>query len=181
MMPPHLHPHPHPHPHPGAPDVMPIHFFANPLWFPENETVDSSAFIVYPGKAVSLFAIGLERFKVKQDSQTATTQQAICVGRIVRDFVPPDKPRAVGPPVSACDCFIVDAPWNEVELVEELVTTPGECPWQLTQCNNFRIIGIPGIYRLHLNDDTAIGKVQVYAEQYDLWMLPPCTPNIFFG
>lgn len=153
----------------------------NPLWLPENNTIHSSAFEVTAGSAVSLFAIGLEMFKVRENAKEAQTRQSICVSRVLRNY-DAKTVRKVGPAMSMCDCgFIFDATWlTEIELIEEVVTSGG-CPWSLTQCDNFRILTVPGVYRLHLNDDTAIGKAQVYAEQYAIENIPQQASSLFFG
>lgn len=155
----------------------------NPLWLPGNNTLHSAAFEVEIGKAVVLFATGLEQYKVRQDSKEAQDIQRICVSRILRDYAPEPEPmRRVGPAMNMCDCgFIFNATWpTEIEVVEEVITSNG-CAWQLTQCDNLRIVVVPGMYRLHLNDETVIGKAQVYAEQYDIENIPQQAGSLFFG
>lgn len=156
----------------------------NPLWQPGNNTLHSAVFEVEDGTAIALFAVGLERFKVRQNSKEMQDLQRICVSRILCDYnaEPTRKAGKVGPAMNMCDCgFIFDATWlTEIELVEEVITSGG-CPWQLTQCDNFRILVMPGRYRLHLNDDTAIGKAQVYAEQYAIENIPQQASSLFFG
>lgn len=153
----------------------------NPLWLPDNNTIHSAAFEVKEGMAVTLFAVGLEMFKMRESSQETQTEQCICVSRILRDYEAKSV-RKIGPAMNICDCgFIFDATWlTEIELIEEVVTSGG-CPWRLTQCDNFRILAVPGVYRLHLNDDTAIGKAQVYAEQYAIGNIPQQASSLFFG
>lgn len=153
----------------------------NPLWQPENNTLHSDAFEVKEGMAVALFAVGLEQFKVRQNSKEMQDLQRVCVSRILRDYSE-ESTRKIGPAMNMCDCgFIFDATWQtEIELVEEVITSGG-VPWQLTQCDNFRILVMPGVYRLHLNDDTAIGKAQVYAEQYAIENIPQQASSLFFG
>lgn len=153
----------------------------NPLWLPENNTLHSAAFEVAAGYAVLLFAVGLEQFKVRQDSKEMQDAQRICVSRILRDYNG-EPTRKIGPAMSMCDCgFVFEASWpTEIELVEEVVASNG-CVWQLTQCDNLRILTVPGVYRLHLNDDTVIGKAQVYAEQYALEDIPLQASGLFFG
>lgn len=153
-----------------------------PLWDAGNTTKESAVFKVEVGKAISLFAIGLEKYKVRQDSRTMQDLQRICVSRILQEANPDPVYQLVPVSKDLCDCRFVFMPaWgNAVTIVDETVTSDG-CPWQLTSCNNFRIVVVPGLYRLHLNDDTAIGKVQVYAEEFDLADLPQQAAGLFFG
>lgn len=153
----------------------------NPLWLPENNTIHSSYFEVEAGKAVSLFAVGLEQFKMRQDFKEALDEQRICISRVLRD-VSTDTVKVKGPAMNMCDCGFVYTSMTSTDngMVEEMVSVNG-CPWQLTQCNNFRILIIPGTYRLHLNDDTAIGKAQVYAEQFAIQNMPQNAAGLFFG
>lgn len=153
---------------------------AYPLWEEGNSTTQSASFSVASGKVVALFAVGLERYKVRESHSGVQDKQRLCVNRIISEYNE-ESVRVKLPPTSACDCFIFEASYmNEIALTEEPVVSGGK-PWQLTVCDNFRIIGVPGVYRLHLNDDTAIGKVQVYAEQYDIQELPPQIAGLFFS
>lgn len=151
-----------------------------PLWTPENTTLHSSVFEVHAGKAVSLFATGLEQWKVREDSAMPQTPQMICVSKLLRQYKD-EAAKQIGPAMTVCDCgFVFEATWPvEIQLIEEVVRT--RCAWSLTRCNNFAILAVPGLYRLHLNDDTAIGKAQVYAEQMDIQDIPPQLTGIFFG
>lgn len=153
----------------------------NLLWQPENNTLHSAILEVKEGMAVALFAVGLEQFKVRQDSKEMQDAQRICVSRVLLDYSTTTS-RSTGPAMNMCECgFVREVEEStEIELVEEVVTSNG-CPWQLTQCDNFRILAMPGLYRLHLNDDTAIGKVQVYAEEYAIGDIPQQISSLFFG
>lgn len=180
-----MHDHPGHSGHPGHPEHHGPHEHlifhpASLLWPDSNTTAQSEYFVVLPGMAVSLFAVGLERCKVRENAQQVQDKQRICVSRVIRMYSE-DTVRVKMPPTSICDCFVIEATYmNEIKTVEDTVTSYGK-PWQLTQCCNFRVIGVPGIYRLHLNDDTAIGKVQVYAEQHDVHHLPPQLAGLFFA
>lgn len=149
------------------------------LWSEGNNTPDSDAFAVSIGKAVALFAIGLEGERVKQHATEARDMQRICVSRVVYDqsIMAQNVRFATN---SFCDCGYLQGQGTYLEPVEDLLRTKG-CVWQLTMCDNFRLIGVPGIYRLHLNDITAIGKAQVYAEQYNLSEIAPNISSLFFG
>lgn len=154
-----------------------------PLWDEDNRSLISMAVEVKPGMAVLLFATGLEHYKVRQDSKTAKTTQRICVSRLLPEYHPVEAVTVKAPAMSMCDCgfvFRCDATMEIIGVAEEFIASNG-CVWQLTALNNFRILAIPGLYRLHLNDETAIGKAQVYAEQYNLQDLPQQVPALFFS
>ena len=140
-----------------------------PLWAKGNDTMYSSVFTVMPGTMVTLLAVGLEQFAYRQDSRTARDQQRVCVARVVheQDFTPTTVKRG---PQNTCGCFVYAMP-PDVKVIEETIRI-GDCPFQLSTCNNFLVLTIPGAYRLHFNDETMIGKTQVYAEIFGLSRLP---------
>lgn len=149
-----------------------------PLWSPDNNTIHSSIFEVKAGKAVSLFAVGLSEDKAVASGEFRGPQ-VICISKILYDFISTER-TVKAPPVNLCDCGFVYGACDTAVLssVEAIVNTKG-CPWQLTPCNNLAVITLPGFYCLHLNDNTAIGKAQVYAEQYDLQDLPENIPLFY--
>lgn len=153
------------------------------LWAKDNQTLDSALFEVEEGKVVSLFAVGLELERVREDASVPKDMQRICVSKVVREYNATTKKRCIEfPPRSFCACtFCFESTLVDwIDLVEEAVAGTEGC-WQLTPCSNFRLIGVPGIYRLHLNDTTAIGKAQVYAEQYDISAIPSQISTLFFS
>ena len=144
-----------------------------PLWGdPTSET--SSLFVVHPGKCVLLVAVGLEEYATQTDASFKTAQM-VCVERVIHEFMP-----GAWKPVS-CDCdwvFCPDRPLAK-EVSSEAVSVAG-CHWTLSQCDNVGIVGLPGTYRLRLNDPTATDHIQVYAELFDASQIPVQMTNIFF-
>lgn len=149
------------------------------LWSEDNETVDSDPFAVTTGKVVALFAVGLTQERIRQDAAEFKDIQRICISRIVYDSnIQARNVRFA--PVSYCDCGFIQGRVASLAPVEDIIVANGES-WNLTSCDNFRFIGAPGIYRLHLNDITAIGKAQVYAEQYNISEIAPQVASLFFN
>lgn len=140
-----------------------------PLWAKGNDTMYSSVFTVIPGTMVTLLAVGLEQFAYRQDSRTALDQQRVCIARVVHEHVPGSGVIKKGPQ-NTCGCFVYAMP-PDVKVIEETIRM-GDCPLQLSTCNNFLVLTIPGSYRLHFNDETMIGVTQVYAEQFGYSELP---------
>ena len=65
------------------------------------------------------------------------------------------------------------------EISDQFVQTNNGV-WSLSMCCNIGIIGVPGTYRLELNDTTAIGVAQVYAELIQVNKLPVQIKDLFF-
>lgn len=134
-----------------------------PLWKPDNETVNSDVFHVCPGSYAILFATGLKSKRVRASAEEIDGPQVICIERLAFPDAPVERGPKV-PPAGACD-YIEDWRAIEVPVTTESVSVDG-CCWSLTNCNNLMTISIPGSYRAHLNDATAIGKAQLYVERY---------------
>lgn len=149
---------------------------AIPLWSGSNSTQLSSVFIVPPGRAVLLFASGLLDERVRTSAAQFKGPQAVCVERLVFGFDAP----APASFRDGCAC-VVDAslPSADMKSSEQMQTC--SLPWMLEPCRNFGIIGIPGTYRLRLNDATAIGTAQVYAEWFDFDAIAPQAYGAFFS
>lgn len=148
----------------------------NKLWQPTNNTLYSNVFSVRPGYCAVLFAVGLLEEKVRQSAAEFTVPQAICVRRLVYDFERLKLTRCT----SCCDdIYDIDAATAKT-VGDECVAVSG-CNWVLTPSNNLAVIGIPGAYKLQLNDATAIGEAQVYAEWYPNDAIPPHVANVFFA
>lgn len=142
-----------------------------PLWSPSNKTMYSDVFNVAPGKACVLFAVRFEREKVRVDNSEFVSPQAVCVRRLIHST------GLVYNRTATCDW--VASATEASEVGDEPVQVCGAC-WMLTQSNNIRIIGVPGTYRLELNDATAVGIIQVYADIVPANSLPPQIQNLFF-
>lgn len=143
------------------------------LWSPENLTQVSSSFVVDPARCVLLTAVGLDEYKTQTEASFKVAQM-VCVERLLFDPLPHDFEN------NGCGCtWIFDSTPMAKGVPPEPVTVNG-CSWSLSHCNNTRLVGLPGTYRLWLNDATAIGKVQVYAESFALHQIPPQVGGLFF-
>lgn len=139
-----------------------------PLWLPENETQDSSVFTLTPGKVALLFATGFERYKVRTDSAEARSPQSACLHRLI--FECERVPVGALAPCSVCD-YLFNFTRTVCNYTDGPVWT-GDCVWSLRACDNTKLIGLPGVYYLHLNDETAVGTAQVWIEMYRADQLP---------
>lgn len=143
-----------------------------PLWSDTNKTLYSSIFAVPEKHVCLLFADGLEKYKYREESEIRT-EQTVCIRRVLHHYDRPPKND------STCDWVFDIKDVRAKKIVDAIVRTCG-LPWQLTQCRNIGIIGVPGSYRLELNDSTAIGKAQVYAELFSAKSLPSHVISLFF-
>ena len=123
-----------------------------PLWKNTNKTEFSSVFSVPPGQVCVLFASGLQKYKYT---------------------FPVDKANL------PCGWIFDTEKSGADEIIDEVVRSCSD-PWQLSMCSNLRVIGVPGTYRLELNDTTAIGKAQVFAELYNAKTFPMQVKDLFF-
>ena len=145
-----------------------------PLWGPLNRTLYSSVFAVYPGQCCVLHAAHLEDWKVRQDAKEILVPQTICIRRLIHEF------NAV--PVARETCnWIFDVRDVMADEVDDHPVVTCNGPWQLTKCRNLGIIGVPGSYRLQMNDVTAVGEAQVYAEIFDLSSFAAQVKDLFFA
>lgn len=144
------------------------------LWSPTNKTLYSSVFTVPQFKVCLLFGAHFAPDKYRATSNDFVTPQAVCVRRVLHGFVAPETSR------EPCG-WVFDLDNVRAELiVDEVVTSCGD-PWQLTLCRNIGIIGLPGSYRLELNDATALGTLQVYADLYEASSFPTQIKDLFFA
>lgn len=143
------------------------------LWSPDNLTTVSSYFVVAPSRCVLLSAVGLSEYKTQTEASFRATQ-LVCVERTLFDPLPRDFAEG------GCGC---DWVFTERQMAKESATESvavDGCSWSLSYCNNNRIVGLPGTYRLRLNDASAIGEVQVYAESFAINQIPPQVSGLFF-
>lgn len=146
----------------------------HPLWNPLNSTLFSSVFNVPPGKCVVLHAAHLADWKERIDASEIRVPQIVCVRRLIHEFIPDDTR------ISTCGWIYDIQDTGAVKMVDHpIVTCNG--PWQLSKCRNIGIIGVPGAYRLELNDTAAIGVAQVYAELFDLSSFAVQVKDLFFA
>lgn len=147
----------------------------NPLYAPTNKTTFSSVFNVPPRQVCILYAQGLAKYKVRAEASEIEVPQQFCVRRLLHDY---DGPLHGADP---CCPWIYDVTSiKEETIVDQVVKSCGDRPWNLTRCRNIGIIGVPGTYRLELNDVTAIGNVNVYAELQDVEAIPSQVKELFY-
>ena len=150
---------------------------AIPLWDSANDTIFSSAFFVKPGWSAVLFAVGLSEEKVRKSAAEFKGPQMICVEKLIYDCRWPEpKPACCGICSHARE---VEGP--EAELVAEDYVETCSLPWTLEPCRNLGVIGIPGIYRLRMNDATAVGTAQVYVEFFKHQAIAPQVYGAYFA
>lgn len=140
------------------------------LWEPDNLSVESSFFLVPPHKCVLLSAVRFEQFKHREDASFRVPQMA-CVERMLYDYIPPK---------ARCNDFVFIPSLVMGEEVASDTVSSGGCYWSLSMCDNMKFVGLPGTYRLRLNDPTAVGTAQVYAELFDYEQIPPQMAGMFF-
>lgn len=145
------------------------------LWGKDNDTLTSSLFNVPPRKCVLLTAVDFAEYKYSTEV-SFRTKQCVCVERLVYEMLP----EQLGTPSCGCD-WIFDPKRALAQEVGVISVASYGCNWELDSCNNVRILGLPGTYRLRLNDATALGTAQVYAEQFDYTQLPPQISGLFFS
>lgn len=143
-----------------------------PLWPEDNHTVDSEIFHVRPGEAALLVAAGLLAHRVRASQEEFDEPQSACLSRLVSSDGTVVK-RTVTSPCPQCT-GVLEYSSTAGSSIEVPVMVNG-CRWTISACNNFRILAVPGAYRLHLNDETAIGKAQIYV---DIFKLEQLAPNI---
>lgn len=146
-----------------------------PLWEPSNTSMDSSIFRVNAGQAVLLFATGFAAEKYRESASEVAAPQMACINRLLYSAANLSEHKTH----KGCDYVFNSLSIRPEQAEDELVVVNG-CGWNLTACNNLRFIGVPGFYRLHLNDATAVGTAQVYADIYDAHNLPSQIAGMFF-
>lgn len=142
------------------------------LWSAGNSTIYSDVFNIPQSKVCLLCATGLEKEKVRVTDAEMKTCQIVCVKRIVYLS---DGVLGLGGVLNDWVVTGVDVS----KVVDDFVQI-NNCCWELSHANNLRVIGIPGVYRLQLNDATAVGVAQVYADLYDADQLPNQVAHLFF-
>lgn len=143
------------------------------LWDDTNNTLHSSVFSVAPGNVCILYAADFPAKRVRTDAAEVGGPVVACIRKILFGFTPDEYQNLT------CS-WIFDTSRGKVDkLVDQLVTTCNGV-WQMSMCRNIGIIGIPGTYRLELNDATVIGKAQVYAETLNASSIPLHVKDLFF-
>lgn len=143
-----------------------------PLWPVGSTSMYSDIINIAPGKVCVIYASGLEIERCRTSNDEFKGPQAICVRKLIHaaDMVLVRRS-------TWCDWVVT--PTNAATVMDDVVQVSG-CCWELTHNNNLRIIGVPGTYRLELNDCTAIGTAQAYADLYSVEQLPHNIAHLFF-
>ena len=134
---------------------------AVPLWSDLNHTLYSSILVVPPGQSVVLFATGLSEEKVRKSAAEFKGPQMACVEKLIYTY---DGPELVPACDGLCNPWVYEMKPMTADLKAVDYVETCSLPWTLEPCRNIGIIGIPGTYRLRLNDATAVGTAQVWAE-----------------
>lgn len=143
------------------------------LWKPTNRTVHSSVFFVPPGQCCLLYATGLAAERYRASAEEFAAPQCVCVKRLIYEFK--------SPTLVNLQCnWIFDIDNTCAEEISDQFIQTNNGTWSLSMCSNIGIIGIPGSYRLELNDSTAVGVAQVYAELIQVDKLPVQIKDLFF-
>lgn len=154
-----------------------------PLWDAGNDTQFSSLFNVPPGFSCLLTADGLLAEAYRANATDVKEPQMACIRRVLFDF---DRSNGCGYHSATsstrlkCD-WIYDTSTVRVGEMSNIPVVSCCEPWFLSKFDNVRAIGIPGTYCIMLNDPTAVGVAQVYAEQISNdAVLPGALDRLFF-
>lgn len=154
---------------------------SQPLWSESNKTLYSSVFTVPPGKVCVLFAARLQKFKYRENNEDFLSPQTVCIRRLVHDFDANAFSKCATKGDCSCNWVFDLSETFEFVIADEGIQTCKSSCWALTEGQNLGVIGIPGTYRLELNDATAIGEAQVYADLYDAKNFPSQVSSLFFS
>jgi hypothetical protein len=134
----------------------------------------SALFYVTRGWTVVLSAYGFSRSPLPIDPDKFKAMQRACLHRVITRTVefPQELPCGVFPEVGAN---------TRVEVIAEAPVIVNGREWSLNACGNLAFLGVPGIYRLVLNDPAAAGNVQVYMEYYHNSELIYRPGGLYFG
>jgi hypothetical protein len=144
------------------------------LFGPESFTAESDLFYVTPGWFAVLSAFGFLPVPVPVDPDRPRVIQRACLYQVQVKAVPDPAPEDL-----PCGVFL-PAPGVRIEVADEGPVVTGGCPWELSACDTARILDLPGIYRLVLNDPAAAGTVRIYMTFYTL-DLQSRNPALHFG
>jgi hypothetical protein len=135
----------------------------------------SCPFYVSRGWVAELIAFNFATYKIRCHPQRPLVRQAACLNRIIYcNFEPPEidlQPCGVLPDITK---------YKPEILCETPLSTHG-CEWSLSACHNYRLLDLPGAYRLILNDVTAVGIVSVYMLAHPASAMPARSSRLYFG
>lgn len=114
----------------------------------------SAPFAVYPGGTVILRAWNIAQYKQPaNDKEPTNLPQEVKIQMVSFGDI-----EMVVDEDSACACEAKYEQTTSIKYAEDIVTC---CPWSMTACENIATLTLPGVYRLRLNDTSALGEVFV--------------------
>jgi hypothetical protein len=125
----------------------------------DSKSQYSETFYLVPGWWGLLTAHGFNPDPVVVDPAEPKTLQMACVTRLRMLY----DERFVK---TECGCGYGREMYpGMVGFFEDPVVVRG-CPWTLSACDTIRVLTVPGLYRLILNDPSAVGEVFVEFDAY---------------
>jgi hypothetical protein len=121
-----------------------------------STSVSSKPFYVSQDWFVELIGFNFPSYKAQPDPDKPTVRVKACVHRILyKEFELPKFENEL--------CGVLpDLTIYRPEILIEGPVVVNDCPWHISNCNNYALLDIPGCYRLILNSPTAVGLVSVH-------------------
>lgn len=138
-----------------------------PMWQADNDTPDSQVFSIQPGEVALLVATGFARKRTRISQTEMDSAQFACLHRLI--FADGKSTTIALEPCNYCDYMY--AVVANTAVYDEPVSVNGRTVG-LSRCDNTMLWALPGIYYLHLNDTTGIGKAQVWIDVFNADKLP---------
>ena len=140
----------------------------------DSNSVYSPIFRVFAGHVWVFKGFNFLQLKHRPDpkAEPSQTQQACLQQVIMRE--------GRFPTVDQCEAPTVD--YDQLKgsiLITGLAQLDG-CCWCLDACNSIAILDVPGEYYWELNDETAVGTVQIYGQWFTKDQFP-YNSKLFFG
>ena len=138
-----------------------------PLWADGNDSLSSAIFEVPAGKVGVLFGLNFGD-EIERTAGAFRTEQTACIHKVYLAQSEIERQLACG------EVLTLDSVKAFSYVDEQVLTCDG--PWQLTNCRNMAIIGVPGVYYLELNGrSTSDESPQVY---FELWNKDDIAPQV---
>ncbi|MDR1314791.1 MAG: hypothetical protein LBQ12_14160 [Deltaproteobacteria bacterium] len=135
----------------------------------------SAPFCLTQGWMAEFIAVNFADHPVRPDLGKPTVYQAACLRKILyKNFEMPDTDGAPCGPLP-------DVAGRKAEILTEIPVIAGGCPWSISACDNYRLLDLPGVYRLVLNDPDAAGTVSVYMLAHPRSEWPSRPSRLYFG
>lgn len=130
------------------------------LYNGDSSSVYSPPFRVLPAHVGVLKAYGIGRMAAHVDKEKVRKHQAVCLNMLLYDAG--KFPKGLG--CGEDPTFSWEAAFGAL-IAEETVIT-NNCCWELTACHNVGVITVPGQYRLMVNDDNMLKKINVTLDSH---------------